>query len=148
MENTELLISKQRELEALKKITTLTDNMKIQLDELSIQVSKLEHNASVVGDVTSIWDSVLKSISQASLGLLQYSENDYEVGVWNNNNESRDDIYNEDKKTGIPLPETLVRIRATTEDEDLTQNEPNEGSEAKAEAEAEAHRSSEDSLEK
>ncbi|CCC66890.1 hypothetical protein NCAS_0A03320 [Naumovozyma castellii] len=117
------IYSKRQELEALKKITALTDTMKLQLGELSEQVQMMENNVDSVARVTAIWDSVMKSISQASLGLLQYAESDYEVGVWDESSQGKNrrldndedsQLENENEKV-LPLPETLVRITAGEE---------------------------------
>ena len=102
---------KRQELEALKKITGLTDTMKEHLDELSIQVLTMHSNAGTVAQVLSNWDSILKSISQASLGLQKYTEGDYNTGVWDDNNSAR-----ENDKKEMPLPETLVRMRVDGEE--------------------------------
>lgn len=101
---------KKQELEALKKITELTDTMKSQLDGMANQVEHMESNAETVSKVLENWDSITRSISQAGLSLLQYTEGDYEVGIWKSNNKNEDES---DKKNDqeIPLPETLVRIR-------------------------------------
>lgn len=95
--------SKQRELDALKKITALTDTMKLQLDELNQQVKNIENNGKTVADVLSVWDSVTKSISEAGLGLLRYVEKDYEAH-WDKDSD------------GMPLPEPLVRVYIKDED--------------------------------
>lgn len=102
------LEAKKRELEALKKITALTDEMKLQLDELAGQVHQMNSNAASVSRVLENWNSITRSISLAGLSLLQYAEGDYEVGAWKNN-DNNEDMEQEDSHG--PLPETLVRIR-------------------------------------
>lgn len=106
---TDQVASKRQELAMLKKINTLTESMKQQFDELAIQVAQMHDNAEGVAQVMKNWDSILKSISQASLSLLQYSEGDYEVGKWDTSND------NQEKEP--PLPETLVRIRVNEDDQ-------------------------------
>lgn len=113
---------KKRELEALKKITALTDDMKTHLDELAGQVLEMNSNATSVSKVMENWNSISRSISLAGLSLLQYAEGDYEVGSWNNNNNNGDNNHSNQKKDeeGLedshgPLPETLVRIRMDDE---------------------------------
>lgn len=102
------LEAKKRELEALKKITALTDEMKLQLDELAGQVHQMNSNAASVSRVLENWNSITRSISLAGLSLLQYAEGDYEVGAWKNSG-NNEDMEQEDSHG--PLPETLVRIR-------------------------------------
>ncbi|GCE98350.1 DASH complex subunit dad2 [Zygosaccharomyces mellis] len=131
--------AKRKELEALKRITALTDDMKFNLDELAGQVRQINSNATSVSKVMENWNSISRSISLAGLSLLQYAEGDYEVGAWkknynsngnqnnnsndNNNNDSNNNDNNnnsnkdrEEPKDGQgPLPETLVRIRMDDE---------------------------------
>lgn len=101
---------KKRELEALKRITALTDEMKVQLDGLAGQVCQMESNAETVSEVMRNWNSIMRSISQAGLSLLQYAEGDYEVGAWAPETRENDGSQREPART-TPLPETLVRIR-------------------------------------
>lgn len=98
---------KIQELDYLQNITSLTDKLKQQLDELSVHVKNMHDNAECVSQVMKNWNSVINSISQASLSLLQYTENDYEVGCWNNDSEN--------KNKEVPLPETLVRVKVINE---------------------------------
>ncbi|CAR25939.1 hypothetical protein ZYGR_0A05090 [Zygosaccharomyces rouxii] len=116
----EQIEAKKRELEALKKITALTDDMKLQLDELAGQVRQMNSNATSVSRVMENWNSISRSISLAGLSLLQYAEGDYEVGAWkkdkNNNNSNNNKQDEEEPEDGHgPLPETLVRIRMDDE---------------------------------
>lgn len=109
---------KKRELEALKKITALTDDMRLHLDELAGQVRQMNSNATSVSKVMENWNSISRSISLAGLSLLQYAEGDYEVGAWknNNNNNNNNRKEGEEPEDGHgPLPETLVRIRMDDE---------------------------------
>ncbi|CDO91880.1 unnamed protein product [Kluyveromyces dobzhanskii CBS 2104] len=125
--------SKRRELNYLKHVSALTKRLKLQLDELSVQVAQMNSNAMNVKDVMANWDSVLRSISQASISLLQYTENDYETGKWTNKSVDRSNEYQDtQQKSGSdspesdlldaderkkqrdqvpPLPETLVRVK-------------------------------------
>ncbi|QLQ81991.1 hypothetical protein HG537_0G02450 [Torulaspora globosa] len=102
---------KKRELEALKRITSLTDEMKVQLDGLAEQVCQMESNAETVSEVMRNWNSIMRSISQASLSLLQYAEGDYEVGAWAPETGENDGSQGREPTRTTPLPETLVRIR-------------------------------------
>ncbi|EDO19546.1 hypothetical protein Kpol_1018p78 [Vanderwaltozyma polyspora DSM 70294] len=95
--------AKRAELDYLRKITALTDTLKSQLDELSVQVSQMNNNASVVEQIMENWNSILRSISQASLSLHNYSQGDYQVGAWNENDDTKDE--------NPPLPGTLLRMR-------------------------------------
>ncbi|AQZ11919.1 DAD2 (YKR083C) [Zygosaccharomyces parabailii] len=104
----EQLEAKKKELEALKKITALTDEMKVQLEELSGQIRQMNSNAASVSQVLENWNSITRSISLAGLSLLQYAEGDYEVGVWKSESKNKDE---EPVDGHGPLPETLVRIR-------------------------------------
>ena len=85
---------KQRELASLTQICTTTEHIKQQLHQLSLAVSRLEHDASAAADVMRIWDGVSRAIAQAGLGLLRYTDSDYAGAA-----------------TGaLPLPEPLVRV--------------------------------------
>ncbi|QEU58575.1 Dad2 [Kluyveromyces lactis] len=118
--------AKRRELNYLKHVSALTQKLKAQLDELSVQVAQMNSNAVTVKDVMANWDSVLRSISQASISLLQYTENDYETGKWASKEEHRTQQGTEDESAASessddnqqrqqdqlpPLPETLVRVK-------------------------------------
>lgn len=109
---------KRRELEALKRITALTEQTKTQLDELAGQVRLMHSNAETVSEVMQNWNSIMRSISQAGLSLLQYVDGDYEVGAWatgdNDNTKERGDPA---APVETPLPETLVRIRVDETDQ-------------------------------
>lgn len=111
----EQILCKRRELAALKRITGLTEETKLQLDELAGQVRQMQSNAETVSEVMRNWNSIMRSISQAGLSLLQYADGDYEVGAWapedDNNDEERGN------PTEPPLPETLVRIRVGETDQ-------------------------------
>lgn len=73
---------KQKELEQLKQINSTIETMKTQLDLLSKQVKQIEVNSKAVANIMKIWESISRAISEASIGLLQYVEKDYEVGPW------------------------------------------------------------------
>ncbi|CAI1558146.1 hypothetical protein SEUBUCD646_0K02980 [Saccharomyces eubayanus] len=123
----EQIITKRKELQSLQKITSLTDGLKLQLVKLNEQVKEMGTNAEAVAQLMNNWDSIINNISQASLGLLQYAEGDYEIGPWEDSkkreseqqrekdlgshekNENDDD--NDEEEDLVPLPETMVRIR-------------------------------------
>ncbi|EJS42843.1 dad2p [Saccharomyces arboricola H-6] len=123
----EQIITKRKELQSLQKITSLTDGLKHQLVELNERVKEMGTNAESVAQLMNNWDSIINNISQASLGLLQYAEGDYEIGPWKDSkkdeSEQPDEISSEshgsDENNGnndkdedlVPLPETMVRIR-------------------------------------
>lgn len=107
------IASKERELEALKKINSLTGSMRVRLDGLASEVKIMHENAENVAKVLHNWDSIVRAISQASLSLLQYSEGDYEVGIWDQN--PNEDEEEEEREKERPLPETLVRVKVDQE---------------------------------
>lgn len=84
------LIEKRAELASINEIKALTDTLTDQLELLEEKLGSMAEGTHSVAHVLSSWQNVVKSISLASLGLLKYSEKDYE--------------------TKKPLPETLVRI--------------------------------------
>ena len=123
----EQIAIKRKELQSLQKITSLTDGLKIQLTELNEQIKEMGMNADSVAQLMNNWDSIINNISQASLGLLQYAEGDYEIGPWKDSkkkeseqsnetgleaqgNDKNDEDNDEDEDL-VPLPETMVRIR-------------------------------------
>ncbi|CAI4607070.1 CQS_1a_G0033240.mRNA.1.CDS.1 [Saccharomyces cerevisiae] len=122
----EQIAIKRKELQSLQKITSLTDGLKIQLTELNEQIKEMGMNADSVAQLMNNWDSIINNISQASLGLLQYAEGDYEIGPWKDSKkneseqsnetglEAQENDKNEDNDEDedlVPLPETMVRIR-------------------------------------
>lgn len=109
--------SKRRELGALKRITALTEETKLQLDELAGQVRQMQSNAETVSEVMRNWNSIMRSISQAGLSLLQYADGDYEVGAWAPQSNENDEEEASAGTADAPLPETLVRIRVDETDQ-------------------------------
>ncbi|CAI4045582.1 hypothetical protein N7582_003608 [Saccharomyces uvarum] len=123
----EQIVTKRKELQSLQKITSLTDGLKLQLVELNEQVKEIGTNAEAVAQLMNNWDSIINNISQASLGLLQYAEGDYEIGPWEDSKkseseqqrekdlesheENENDDDNDEEEDLVPLPETMVRIR-------------------------------------
>ena len=93
---------KLKELQQLTTISQLTEDIKSQLDLLSLEVIKLEDNSTNVNDVIAIWDNISRAVSQAGIGLLRYVDSDYETNESGNNDQ--------DKTNNVPLPETLVRM--------------------------------------
>ncbi|CEP60736.1 Dad2p LALA0_S01e17788g [Lachancea lanzarotensis] len=111
------IVAKQKELNALKQINTQTESMRSQLDALAVEVANMHQNAENVAQVMQNWDSIVRSISQASLSLLQYSERDYEVGAWKQETADSEQQGSSPKDTAdAPLPETLVRIKVDKDD--------------------------------
>ncbi|CUM52473.1 DASH complex subunit DAD2 [Debaryomyces fabryi] len=90
------IAEKKAELENLNEIKRFTSILTNQLDELENKLDYMAEGTESVALVLSNWQNVVKSVSLASLGLLKYSEKDYE--------------------TGAPLPECLVRIKLDKDD--------------------------------
>ncbi|CAG86011.2 DEHA2C06138p [Debaryomyces hansenii CBS767] len=90
------IAEKKAELENLNEIKKFTSILTNQLDELENKLDYMAEGTESVALVLSNWQNVVKSVSLASLGLLKYSEKDYE--------------------TGAPLPECLVRIKLDKDD--------------------------------
>lgn len=100
------IAEKKAELENLNEIKKFTSILTNQLDELENKLDYMADGTESVALVLSNWQNVVKSVSLASLGLLKYSEKDYE--------------------TGTPLPECLVRIKLDKDDnvgEDIQEKE-------------------------
>lgn len=84
------IADKRAELENLTEVKNLTGSLTAQLKDLEVKLAAMSDGTESVALVLSNWQNVVRSVSLASLGLLKYSEDDYE--------------------TGKPMPETLVRI--------------------------------------
>ncbi|CUM56444.1 unnamed protein product [Debaryomyces tyrocola] len=100
------IAEKKAELENLNEIKNFTSILTNQLDELENKLDYMAEGTESVALVLSNWQNVVKSVSLASLGLLKYSEKDYD--------------------TGAPLPECLVRIKLDKDDnlgEDIQEKE-------------------------
>lgn len=100
------IAEKKAELENLNEIKKFTSILTNQLDDLENKLDYMAEGTESVALVLSNWQNVVKSVSLASLGLLKYSEKDYE--------------------TGTPLPECLVRIKLDKDDnvgEDIQEKE-------------------------
>lgn len=90
------IAEKKAELENLNEIKKFTSILTNQLDDLEDKLDYMAEGTESVALVLSNWQNVVKSVSLASLGLLKYSEKDYE--------------------NGTPLPECLVRIKLDKDD--------------------------------
>ncbi|CUM62684.1 uncharacterized protein PRCAT00000238001 [Priceomyces carsonii] len=104
------LQEKRIELEKLMEFRDLSETLALQLEEVEEKLNKMNSGAESVALVLSNWQNVIRSVSLASLGLMKYTEKDYQ-----------------DK---VPLPESLVRIR-------LENSDNNEGSIANPSLDAE-----------
>lgn len=90
------IAEKRAELENLNEIKKFTSILTNQMEELEDKLDYMADGTENVALVLSNWQNVVKSVSLASLGLLKYSEKDYE--------------------NGTPLPECLVRIKLDKDD--------------------------------
>ena len=99
---------KLKELQQLTTISELTENIKSQLDLLSLEVIKLEKNSTNVNDIIEIWDNISRAVSQAGIGLLRYVDSDYESNETGTH--SNQDQTDNNSNKSVPLPETLVRM--------------------------------------
>lgn len=104
----EQIAIKRKELQSLQKITSLTDGLKIQLIELNEQIKEMGMNADSVAQLMNNWDSIINNISQASLGLLQYAEGDYEIGPWKDSKKNESEQSNE---TGLEAQEMIRMMK-------------------------------------
>lgn len=91
------IAEKKTELDNLNEIKKFTSILTSQLEELEDKLDYMAEGTESVALVLSNWQNVVKSVSLASLGLLKYSEKDYE--------------------SGAPLPECLVRIKLDKDDD-------------------------------
>lgn len=87
---------KRTELQNLNEIKRFTEILTDQLEQLEEKLDTMSDGAETAALVFSNWQNVMKSVSLASLGLMKYSQKDYE----------------EQK----PLPECLVRIKLDKEE--------------------------------
>lgn len=92
------VIEKRAELDYLRDIRKTTSTLTGQLHELEGKLDTMADGAESAALVLSNWQNVVKSVSLASLGLMNYSKKDYEELQ--------------------PLPECLVRIKLEKEPRD------------------------------
>lgn len=100
------IAEKRSELESLNEIKKFTSILTGQLENLESKLNDMAEGTESVALVLSNWQNVVNSISLASLGLLKYSQKDYE--------------------TGTPLPEYLVRIPLDKDDNSNGQDQQDE----------------------
>ncbi|CAH6719389.1 DASH complex subunit Dad2p [[Candida] jaroonii] len=81
---------KRAELQHLTQIRDYTETVTNQLGELQEQLDQVVDGTESVALVLSVWQTVVRSISLASIGLQKYSQQDFE--------------------NGKPLPESLIRL--------------------------------------
>lgn len=88
----QLIVEEKRaELQNLNEIKRFTEILTDQLELLEEKLDTMADGAEAAALVFSNWQNVIKSVSLASLGLMKYSQKDYEELK--------------------PLPECLVRIK-------------------------------------
>lgn len=97
------IAEKRAELESLNEIKHFTSTLTRQLEQLEQKLADMADGTEAVALVLSNWQNVVNSVSLASLGLLKYSLNDYDLGA--------------------PLPEYLVRIPLEAADNDDPESE-------------------------
>lgn len=91
------IAEKRQDLLRLQEFKQLTEKLADQLESIGDQLEIMKDGSESVALILSNWQSIVNSISMASLGLMKYSKQDYE--------------------TGAPLPETLIRVRLDKDDE-------------------------------
>lgn len=89
------IADKREELNHLTELKKFTAILNTQLETLESKLNDMAEGTEAVALVLSNWQNVVNSVSLASLGLLKYSQRDYEEST--------------------PLPEYLVRIRLEEE---------------------------------
>lgn len=99
----ERIEQKRTELQHLTQIRDYTETVTNQLGELQEQLDHIVDGTESVALVLSAWQTVVRSISLASIGLQKYSQQDYE--------------------TGKPLPESLVRMPLDNDEHDESEVE-------------------------
>ncbi|KAI5951415.1 DAD2 [Candida jiufengensis] len=97
---------KRRNLEQLKQFKQLTEELNLNLDEISQQINKMKNGTESVALILQNWQRVIQSISLASLGLLKYQQQQ----------QKDDELY----------PETLIRINLNDENDNIDVDEEEE----------------------
>lgn len=86
----EKITAKRQELHDLQELKKFTGILASQLEQIEGKLDLMADGAESVALILSNWQNVVNSVLLASLGLLKYSQKDYEENT--------------------PLPECLVRI--------------------------------------
>ncbi|KAK6458040.1 DASH complex subunit Dad2-domain-containing protein [Scheffersomyces xylosifermentans] len=89
------IADKRAELARLHEFRQLTGELASYLEEIGDKLDTMKGGTESVALILANWQNVVKSISLASLGLMKYTDKDYE--------------------TAVPLPEALVRIKLDRE---------------------------------
>ncbi|KAL6940835.1 hypothetical protein ACO0QE_004753 [Hanseniaspora vineae] len=114
-----IIEEKQIELSLVKKLGSQTTDMVILLNKLVQELEGVNSDVEKVDKIMSNWGFITKCISASSISLLQYQEQDYEKGAWNDQGKSSLSSDNEQKATAsaeqesqtkVPLPEVMVRL--------------------------------------
>lgn len=90
------IAEKRADLEMLQEFRQLTAELASNLETAGNQLETMKDGTESVAHILANWQNVIKSVSLASLGLLKYTDNDYEESA--------------------PLPEPLVRIKLVDEE--------------------------------
>ncbi|KAK6465083.1 DASH complex subunit Dad2-domain-containing protein [Scheffersomyces coipomensis] len=97
------IAEKKADLEKLQEFRTLTSELATYLEGIGDRLDHMKDGTESVALILANWQNVVKAISLASLGLLKYSDKDYD--------------------TKTPLPEALVRIKLDKDEDDPLDNE-------------------------
>ncbi|ODV78060.1 DASH complex, subunit Dad2 [Suhomyces tanzawaensis NRRL Y-17324] len=97
------IVDKRADLEMLQEFRQLTAELATNLELVGDKLEHMKGGTESVALILANWQNVVKSISLASLGLMKYSESDYE--------------------SRAPLPEALVRIKLDKEEQEEDTNE-------------------------
>ncbi|KAK6204376.1 DASH complex subunit Dad2-domain-containing protein [Scheffersomyces amazonensis] len=91
------IAEKKDDLEKLQEFRSLTSELATYLEGIGDRLDQMKEGTESAALILANWQNVVKAISLASLGLLKYSDKDYE--------------------TKTPLPEALVRIKLDKDEE-------------------------------
>jgi DASH complex subunit DAD2 len=95
---TQKIAEKRADLQKLQEFRQLTNELATSLEQVGEKLDIMKDGTESVSLILANWQNVVKSISLASLGLMKYSDQDYEI------------------KT--PLPEALVRIKLDKDEDE------------------------------
>lgn len=79
LEAEQRLQQRLKELERLKQIKSLTENLSTSLENFNTQMKRIDHGSVTVGEVTANWVQIVRAISLAANSIMIYKDEDFQL---------------------------------------------------------------------
>lgn len=79
LEAEQRLQQRLKELERLKQIKSLTENLSTSLEKFNTQMKRIDHGSVTVSEVTANWVQIVRAISLAANSIMVYKDEDFQL---------------------------------------------------------------------